>query len=184
MKRKRKKKKCDNLIFVSVLEEYCPDLMAKFTFVKETPVKFSIKTFGKMPFKLIDKTWERYGIARVYDISESSEVPILECWYPPNTIRVESPAKLEEIHEAIFGHLPPESRQQIEQFHQKHKKRQQGIECEGLMTYLGSIFMRTVGIALGREREYQIYMNSVSPIQIPVEPSYPQGKQRHVSSTR
>ena len=61
---------------MSVLEEHCPDLMANFTFVKETSVEFSIKKLGKMPFKLIDRTWERYGIARVYDISESSEVPI------------------------------------------------------------------------------------------------------------
>ena len=28
--------------------------------------------------------------------------------------------------------------------------------------------MRVVAVSVGRERDYQIYMNSVSPIQIPV----------------
>ena len=34
----------------------------------------------------------------------------LECWYPSNTIRVESPAVLDKVYDTIFGHLSPEQR--------------------------------------------------------------------------
>ena len=155
-KRKQRKQEFDNATVWATLENHCPNLMAKFSFVKSTPVEFSIKKLRTMPFKLIDKTWERYGIARVYDATESTKVPILECWYPSNTIRVESPAVLDKVYDTIFGHLSPEQRSRKE-------------PEEGLMAYLGSIFMRSIGIASGREREYQIYMNSVSPLQIPVD---------------
>ncbi len=157
-KRKQRKQEFDNATVWAPLENHCPNLMAKFSFVKSTPVEFSIKKLRTMPFRLIDKTWERYGVARVYDATESTKVPILECWYPSNTIRVESPAVLDKVSDAMFAPLSLEQRSRKETH-------------EACMAYLGSIFMRAIGVTTNREREYQIYMNSVSPLQIPVEPS-------------
>ena len=157
MKRKRKQKKQDfnNLEIHTELSPYCPNLRAKFSFVKSTPIKFSLRKLGAMSFRLIDKTWEKYGVARVYDITHSTRTPILECWYPSNVIRCESPEVFQSVWDAFRQPAP----ERIAQFKEPE---------DGVMTFLGSTFMRTVGIATGRECEYQIYMNSVSPIQIPI----------------
>lgn len=135
--------------------EHCPNLVAKFSFVKTTPVHYSLEKFRTMPFKLIDKIWEKYGIARVYDGTVSTKTPLVECWYPPNVIRIGSPAEVKRVSDMIFGHLSPEQR-----FYKD--------DADLLMTCLGSNFMRAIAVSVGRERDYQIYMNSVSPIQISV----------------
>ena len=156
-KRKQGKQDFDNATVWTDLSTRCPNFIARFSFVKSTPVEFSLKKLQTMPFKLIDRTWEKYGVARVYDATISTKVPLLECWYASNAIRCVSPAKIEKVSDAIFGHLSLEERGGQD-------------PKEELMTFLGSTFMRAIGVTTNREREYQIYMNSVSPIQIPVGP--------------
>ena len=157
MKRNRKKRKTvfNNISMHTDLTPYYPNLIAKFSFIKSTPIEFSLEKLGKMPFRLIDKTWEKYGVARVYDTTRSTQTPLLECWYSSNAIRCESP----EVFQSVWNAFRQPDPEQIDQFKEPH---------DGVMTFLGSTFMRGVGVATGREREYQIYMNSVSPIQIPV----------------
>lgn len=153
--KRRKKREFNNMEIWTDIGDHCPNLVAKLSFVKKTPVHYPLEKFGTMPFKLIDKIWEKYGIARVYDGTVSTKIPIIECWYPPNVIRCQSPAAFERVCETLFGYLTPEQR-----FCKK--------DGDLMMTFLGSTFMRFIAVSLDRERDYQIYMNSVSPIQIPV----------------
>ena len=158
MKRKRKKREgqeFENIEIWTDIGEHCPNLVAKFSFVKKTPVHYPFEKFRTMPFKLINKIWEKYGIARVFDATVSTQIPIVECWYPPNTVRVGSPAEMKKVSGMLFGHLSPEQRFDKD-------------DSDLLMTFLGSTFMRVIAETVSRERDYQIYMNSVSPIQIPV----------------
>ena len=141
---------------MTILEPCCPDLIARFTLVKNTPVEFDMNKFSAMPFKMIDKIWEKYGVARVFDINDETQTPLVECWYPPNTVRAASPAVLKSVVDRISAMLPPELRSQKE-------------DADFLLTFLGSRYMQTIAVTVGRLRDYQIYMNSVSSIQIPVD---------------
>ena len=152
---KKKREKNNNIVIWTDIGDHCPNLVAKFSFVKKTPIHYSVERFSTMPFKLIDKIWEKYGIARVYDGTVSTKIPLVECWYPPNRIRVGAPAEMKKVSDMLFGHLSPEQRFDKD-------------DSDLLMTFLGSTFMRVIAETVGRKRDYQIYMNSVSPIQIPV----------------
>ena len=108
--KRRKKREFNNIEIWTDVGDHCPSLIAKFTFVKKTPIDYSLERFSTMPFKLIDKIWEKYGIARVYDGTVSTKIPIVECWYPPNVIRCSSPAEFEKVCGALFGYLTHKQR--------------------------------------------------------------------------
>ena len=157
-KRKSKQKNHDNFKIFSVTEPHAPQLIVKFSFIKSTPTEFKLEKFRTMPFRLIDNLWERYGVARCFDLDVSTESPVLMCWYPTNVIKTDNRQTIRKVNDTLFGLLPNLSnvKKNIE-------------EC--LMTYFGTVFMRSIATTFNRQREYQIYMNSVSTVQLPVPES-------------
>lgn len=152
--RKRKNsKQFKHIEIVSPLSELALNIIVKFTFLKRCPFEINISKLSGMSFKRLDILWEKYGVCRVFNMDISTENPIFECWFPRNAIRVHSQSQFEALNQHLSSMLPPE-----------HEK----IEADQMMTLIGSTFMRAVASSTGRLREYQIYMNSVSPIHIPV----------------
>ena len=156
-KRKRKQKNHDNFKITSVTEPHAPQLIVKFSFLKSTPTEFELGKFSTMSFRLIDRLWERYGVARCFDLDVSTETPVLTCWYPTNAIRTDNTQAIRKVNDTLFGLLPNQSNAKKDM-------------VERLMTYFGTVFMRSIATTFNRHREYQIYMNSVSDIQLPIPP--------------
>ena len=162
MKKKRKSKEFDNdLVIISVTEEHCPNLIVKFSFVKSMPIELSLPKFKSMPFRLIDKLFEKYGVARCFDMNVSMDTPLLTFWYPPNQGRADNPEEVERLADTLFGHVPFHNLDVDGKFRTMDKE-------ERLPVYFGSLFMRAIGQSTGRMDDFRRYMNSVSPIQIPV----------------
>ena len=157
MSKKRKRKQArthKNFQIVSHLTPYCDRLALVFSLIASTPVDFTLEKLSTMPFKLIDKNFEKYGVVRCFDIDVTMETPLLTCFYRSNTIIAPNQATIEKVSDMIFQSIPvPPTRMSTS-------------DC--LMTLFGSHFLKTIGVASNRMREYQIYMNSVSTVQLPV----------------
>jgi len=165
VRRKRKKKKHNhkNIEFIAMpLGAHCLDLVGKFTLVPDTPIEFGMKTFAKMPFSTLDKIWERYGVARVFDAEAFSRdgAPLLTCYFRQNVVRSDQPSDVEFVFKRLFS--PIHSEEHLRLLAQKEK-------WDSIMTYLGSTFMKQIGLTTGRMREYGEYMNQVSSYYVPVE---------------
>lgn len=159
-KRKRKQKNHNNFQIVSVTESHTPQLIVRLTFIKSTPKEFRLDIFEKMPFRLMDRLWERYGVARCFDLNVSKDTPLLTCWYPSNAMRTDNTEVIRKLYDVLFGHLSDDFTQ--------HSGNTIEDATESLMTYFGTIFLRSIATTFDRGRDFQIYMNSVSPIQVSV----------------
>ena len=145
---------CNNLIIISSLTPSHENLFLKCSFIEATPIDFTLEKLASMPFKWIDKNFEKYGVARCFDMDVSKETPLITCFYRSNTMIAPNPATIENVDDMIFMDIRlPEPVQPT---------------GERLMTFFGSQFLRAIGEATQRERDYQIYMNSVCPMQLPV----------------
>lgn len=157
-KRKRNRKKStgfQHIEFITALNELCPNILGKFTFQKRCPIEINLSKLHGMPFKHVDKLWEKYGVCRIFNYDVSNDNPIAECWFPSNAIRVHDRQAFDALNQNILSFLPTKW---LEDYDEGHH----------FMALVGSAFLQTVGEATGRSREYQTYMNSVSSIQVPV----------------
>lgn len=158
MKNKRKRKQPNSLDNVKIVTPvpHVPDLVLEFSFIESTPFEITMDKLAVMPFKKLNENFEKYGIARCFRFSEDRQSTLLTCFFRSNTIITPSRTTLASVGSIILEDL----------------KDAPGTETrsvdEQLLTLFGSIFLMTIGFSTNRMREYQIYMNSVCPMQLPV----------------
>lgn len=155
-KRKRKQAKAHDNVKIVTPVPHVDDLGLEFSFIETTPFEITLDKLAVMPFKKLDENFEKYGIARCFSFSEGVKETLLTCFFRSKTVITPSPTTLEWVGNMILEDL-------------KHAPGTEGRGAgEQLMTLFGSIFLMTIGVSTNRMREYQIYMNSVCPMQLPV----------------